>query len=41
MTPASEPPLSCETIRHSGPVGDVSRKDGEAALVWLGQVLAQ
>lgn len=28
-------------IRHSRPVGDVTRKDGEAALVWFQQVLAQ
>lgn len=28
-------------IRHSRPVSDVTRKDGEAALVWFQQVLAQ
>ena len=27
------------TIRHSRPLNDVTRKDGEAALMWFGQVL--
>lgn len=29
------------TIRHSRPMNDVTRKDGEAALTWFDQVLAQ
>jgi hypothetical protein len=29
------------TIRHSRPMNDVTRKDGEAALIWFKQVLSQ